>query len=248
MDIEKILKDTIETSESIKANAEKMLTELNSECDRLALLPEQYAREFSLSKWGRQLKNIYFGTYKLYDILRDLIPSFADNWVLKKGESKRKYGEEIKIALYFEDGFPIVKTPLLHRRLPENVFRKGYSNYFTREIENYLYRINYLPKNGDIIIYALANYHNSCAARDNDNPQTKKIIDALSDFFPKKDSGFHCAYYSTSISNTAIEEGTYFVIKDKKDSIKSDEELQEIILKYTKNEIAETKMNAAKNM
>lgn len=237
MNIEKILKDTIETSESVKASAEKMLSDLLSEGDRLGLLPEQYAREYSLSKWGKQLKEMYLGIYKLYDILRDLIPAFSENWAYIKGESRRRYDEEVKVDFYFENNLPIIKTPLLHRTLPENIFRKGYSNYFTKEIETYLYKEGFLPNESeDIIIYSLANYHAPYKARDNDNLQTKKIIDAITDFFPNKDSAFHCSFYSTAIVNTDLSEGVYFIVADKKDGLKTEKELQGIIAKNTKNE------------
>lgn len=114
----------------------------------------------------------------------------------------------------FSDDYLIVKTPHLLSRNKSNLRGKN-TSLFEQDVFSFLAvnkeKIPDFPKMNISIVTV---YAPDAVGMDNDNVDSKGVVDAISSFFPQGDSPKNCSFFLASIFTAMIQEGTYFIVTD----------------------------------
>ena len=136
----------------------------------------------------------------------------------------------------------VVKTPfLLSKNMSKSKKKNGEQHYLTmrlfrEEVYHELKKMqSVLPSFESKNIAVLAVYdENKVFVPDNDNIESKSIVDAITSFFGG-DNAFTCSFYLSSIRSKSISPGTYFIVTDNMSSPPEQSNLTQIVELLFKN-------------
>lgn len=214
-------------------NYEKKIEEYKhaSYNDFYGISKEEYDRE-----WSKKAADTYVAFLNLYRKLHSPIMHGIVNTCDLSNEEIKKI-ENNCIEVRIENCKLYVKTPLLFSKYHKYSskgnasFSNDYSSVFSYEIAQKLEELrNKIPKISDKVITVFSVYNSKKSLiPDADNLDTKKIIDAISEFFPGGDSARYCSFFLMNEVRNDITEGSFFIVSDSANATFTREKLAEEI-------------------
>ena len=194
---------------------------LDSISDQKSKIAAKYFELLDQNEWA---KTISSNKDKLVKLVMSLYSELekAEDFPKKGIDKATKIAIDYGITAAVFDGNLYVKTPLLLNRnhlvrsSGSGSFSQDYNHFFCGQVDKKLREIqDIIPQFSYKNVNILAVYNLSRQAiPDTDNLDTKKIIDAITDFFPGGDGGGKCSFSSASIQTDEIDEGTYFTVSE----------------------------------
>lgn len=203
IDDEKIIQKKQRQAEKCLAKIEKLGTEI-----------KKYMEDVSLFSAKEAIK-IERVRPALYELNKDVTNLVCDEEALfLTSKEAEEYTGEVAFSIkgFFEKDRFCIKTPSLPSIYSQGK-RKVFSSLYADEVKLLLQSnkkklSNFSQANISIISIRASD---SCGI-DNDNIDSKAIVDAIAYYLKAGDSPRSCSFYLASIFDDTLEEGTYFIV------------------------------------
>lgn len=162
------------------------------------------------------------------------IDSVIDRYVCEEGSGIKEDFSDMGVEVYLDEEAIFVRTPMLWSR-----FKKRGSNDYHHPILFADELMDLIPKAENFYTYDLMQYKkkiahflfvyrpdaSQAACADNDNHETKHLMDAVASYLPGGDSPFSCSMFYSAALSSEVPEGTYLTITREKVGILDDKKI-----------------------